>query len=109
MKQSGPSGMLVSLGGRLSQRDVFSLFLMFAIDVAECTDSRKLLHKVRYLLRYLLFPIKRNSVPQLNPLASASQIRFKSVKCLPGNPRPLIKSVQENSMDNGMKGTRKFE
>ena len=47
------------------------------------------------------------TVTELNPLASSSQIWFKPAKCLPSNLKPIIKSSQENSMFNGIEGSGK--
>ena len=49
------------------------------------------------------------TVTYLDPLTSTSQIRFTPVECLPGNPKPIIKSSQEDNVAYGIKGSRKVE
>ena len=43
------------------------------------------------------------TVTYLNPLVSTSKIRFKPVECLPSNPKPIIESIQQDSVIYGVR------
>ena len=49
------------------------------------------------------------TVTYLDPLASTSQIRLKPVECLPGDPKPIVKSSQEDDVVYGVEGSGKVK